>query len=294
MGHMPKRSISAFLAAVALLCLCSCSSEESEHKPLVVASFYPLYIFTLNVTKGADEIDVAVMSENNYGCLHDYTLTSQDMKNLSRCDVFIINGCGMESFTEQAADASGDMLIADTSVGTDTISEDGEINAHIWLDPENACIQVRNITDALSQAFPEYSRLFNQNAENYTNRLRALSAEISQITSGVSGKALSFHDGFDYIFRLAGIETAAVIPFDDGIRPGARTLADLTESAKNGDITFEAIPPLYDDPAADLIASGSGIPVIELDPVTSGNISLTAYEDAMRLNAQKIKEGASK
>ena len=45
----------------------------------VVTSFYPVWILTLNLTEGIDEIDVVNLAEPSTGCLHDYTLQNSDM-----------------------------------------------------------------------------------------------------------------------------------------------------------------------------------------------------------------------
>ena len=42
------------------------------------------------------------MAEQNIGCLHDYTLTSKDVRLLNDAAVLVINGAGMESFVEDA------------------------------------------------------------------------------------------------------------------------------------------------------------------------------------------------
>ena len=64
----------------------------------IVASFYPVYIMAKNVTKGVPGVSLQNLTSPLTGCLHDYSLTSNDMKKLFDAQVFVANGAGMESF----------------------------------------------------------------------------------------------------------------------------------------------------------------------------------------------------
>ena len=74
------------------------AKEDTKH---IVTSFYPVYILTKNLTQGTEGILVKNLTENHAGCLHDYTLTTKDMKLLEQADLVVLNGGGMESFLEE-------------------------------------------------------------------------------------------------------------------------------------------------------------------------------------------------
>ena len=88
-----------------------------EDKFQIVTSFYPVYIATLNITDGIEDIEVTNMTENSSGCLHDYQLTAKDMRKLEHADVFIINGAGMETFMESILKTYPNLTVIDTSEG---------------------------------------------------------------------------------------------------------------------------------------------------------------------------------
>ena len=46
----------------------------------IVTSFYPMYIMTMNITNGVEDVQVSNMAENYVGCIHDYTLKTEDLK----------------------------------------------------------------------------------------------------------------------------------------------------------------------------------------------------------------------
>ena len=99
MLHHTRRRAAAFLAALMLL-LPSASLAET-----VVTSFYPIYLFALNLCDGLDDVAVHNLAAPGTGCLHDYQLQTRDMKQLAQADVFLINGAGMESYLPGVTDA---------------------------------------------------------------------------------------------------------------------------------------------------------------------------------------------
>ena len=101
---------------LALLALPAASLAET-----VVTSFYPIYLFALNLTDGLDGVEVHNLAAPGTGCLHDYQLQTGDMKKLAQADVFLINGAGMESFLPGVTDAFPDLPVVNASVGVDLL-----------------------------------------------------------------------------------------------------------------------------------------------------------------------------
>lgn len=91
--------------------------KETAEELLCVTSFYPVQLLAEAVSEGAEGVTVRNLTENHSGCIHDYTLTTQDMRLLSEAELFLINGGEMELFLEKAAAEYKDLAIVDTSVG---------------------------------------------------------------------------------------------------------------------------------------------------------------------------------
>lgn len=96
----------------------------------IVTSFYPLYVATLNVTDGMSGVNVVNLMQNQQGCLHDYQLTTDNMRTLETADVLIINGAGMEAFLDDIKNNYPDLAIIDTSEGIDLLTVTGEVHDH--------------------------------------------------------------------------------------------------------------------------------------------------------------------
>lgn len=66
----------------------------------IVCTFLPMYVFTQNVVGEVPGVDVQLLIERDVGCPHSYSLTGQDLKKISRADVIVANGLGIEPFLD--------------------------------------------------------------------------------------------------------------------------------------------------------------------------------------------------
>lgn len=102
-----------------LVCLFAGGTKQLEKEDgfLLVTSFYPMYVLAENLAAGVEGVTVANLTENQTGCLHDYQLTSRDMKLLSGADAFLINGAGMELFVEKVMENYTGLPVIEASHG---------------------------------------------------------------------------------------------------------------------------------------------------------------------------------
>ena len=291
-------------------CVGVSNDVEKTEKITIATSFYPVYIFTLNIVDGIDAFEVKCMAEQNIGCLHDYTLTSKDVRLLNDATALVINGAGMESFVEDAYKNVDDLFVIDSSTGIELLcgetvhrdngdshndgkshnhSHDHENNSHIWLSVENAKIQVENIKNGLSEQFPEYRYLFFKNYEAYIKRLEALEEIQKEYSSMITDKkVITFHKAYDYLAMDLGFQVVACIESDEGGEPSAKKLAELAEHINEDKICALFIEPQYTGSAAEILKNETDINIYIINPVTSGEASLTAYEDIMKENYELI------
>lgn len=306
-----KKIISVFLSLTLLFSLvfAGCSgNEENEDKNIVLTTFYPVYIFTLNLLDGINGIEIVNMTENHNGCLHDYTLMPKDMKALAAAKAVVINGAGMEEFLEKAVEMS-DAPVIDSSVGIEIIGTDEENdhdheseeehghdhdhsgNAHIWMSPKNAAKQAENIAQSLIKVFPQYEEKISANLKIYLQKLDDLDSKIKAELAPCKGaEFISFHEAYDYFAADYSLSFAASVDSDDGAEPGTKELVRLTELIKSRDIKAIFTEPDYLGSSAEVLSNETGVPVYTLNPVTSGDGSKDSYEKIMLENCETIKK----
>ena len=304
---MKKVTVFILVAALLLISGCGARGERESAQKTVAASFYPVYIFTLNLLDGIDGINVECMAEQTVGCLHDYNLLAGDVRLLNDADAFVINGAGMEQFITDAYRNVDDLHIIDSSTGIELLcgeceheehgEHDGhnhENNAHIWLSVRNAVKQVENIKNGLIEIFPEYEKRITENHENYTARLNALYAELKAASASIEGvSVISFHEAYVYMAEELGLSILDSIESDEGGEPSAKELASLCDEIKEHNVKALFTEPQYNGSAAQILAAETGAGVYVLNPVVSGENKLTAYEDIMRLNIETIKKAVN-
>lgn len=284
-----------FLSFIIMLNFSSCAkSVNSESSDMnIVASFYPVYIIAQNVIGGAEGINLENMAQPQTGCLHDYQLTSGDMRKLSNADLFIINGGGMENFLDNALELFPGLNIIDTSVGVTKLDdfahehEEGhshESNSHFWIYPENAAVQARNICEALSALCPDMAEIFKKNTESFTSRISSLeSANLD------GAKAVVFNEAFEYFELTYGLDIEFCVSMDENQTPSAKELAEIISSVKAEDIRLLIAADDASKTLADTIARETEAEVIVLDPILAGEYSSDRYIEAMNENTRVLK-----
>lgn len=310
-----KKGICAALALLALAAWLALAlranrdGEAAQGDTLVVATFYPMYVFAQNVAQGVPGVRVVNMASQQTGCLHDYQLRTRDMALLEQADALVINGGGMERFLDKAVSLRADLPVIDASAGIDMLPgehahdgheredghaqehEDEALNAHVWLDPSLAIEQVRNIAAGLSLADPDNAARYDANARDYIARLTALDAWLREALAPLRGREIvTFHEAFDYFARAYGLEIAGVVEHEPGENPGTRELAETCDLVTALGIPALFVEPQYPQQAAQTVARETGARVYALDPVVSGGGAADDYERIQRQNAATLLE----
>ena len=292
------KRLSAALTLCLLITLCSCAGTPKAEGVSVVTTFYPLYIFTRNLTDGIGGITVTNMTAQNTGCLHDYRLLTKDVKLLSDADLLVLCGAGMETFLDELLAQLPELRTADSSEGVSFLFEGAAlsahtaaVNAHIWMSVQNAVIEVNNICAALKNLCPRYADRLESNRTAYVARLEALYTQLKAQAAVFEGApVVTFHEAFDYMAKEMAFTVAAAVESDEGGEPSAKKLAALSDVVKQDNIRVLFIEPGYTGSAADVLARETGAQICVLNPVTSGDGSLFSYEDIMRQNIRTIAE----
>ena len=289
----------ALLAACLLLAGCGGAPAAQTQKAgdgtfHIVTSFYPMYIDVINLTDGVEGVTVTNMTKPQTGCLHDYQLTTEDMKTLEKADAFVVNGAGMESFLDKVIKMQEGMTVIDASRGIDLMEEDGEANPHVWLSITKDIEQVKNIRDQLKEADPAHADQYEANAETYLAKLEALKTEMHATLDDVPHKDIvTFHEAFPYFAEEFCLHILGVIEREPGADPTPAELETTIEQVKALPVKVLFAEPQYSPAAAETIARETGAKLYSLDPVVTGEATpdaKDAYLDAMRKNMETLKE----
>lgn len=269
------------------------NNEEnvSDNNTKIVTSFYPMYIIAENITKGANEIELTNMADMNVGCLHDYTLTTEDMKKIENADVFIENGLGMESFISKIIEANSSLKIVDSSTGVENlISEGNETNAHIWTSIENYILQVKNISEGLKSFDAKNADTYEKNEKQYVEKLENLKNSLDSELKELKGKkVVCLNEAFAYMGQEIGLEMINVQTSHEESTMSAEELKEIIDTMKNENIDIIIIDKDDNKSNAETIASETGASICELNSGLTGSMNEDAYIDLMQDNINKLK-----
>jgi zinc transport system substrate-binding protein len=206
--------------------------------------------------------------------------------------MIIINGAGLEPWIPKLVSENPNMVIVDSSKNIELLKHDNNMtDPHIWLDPILVKIQVQNIADGLTKIDPKNADYYQQNANQYKEKLDSLDNEIKTDLASCDKKDfLSFHDAFSYFSKEYGLNQNTIVGgLNPEAEPTAQTLEDMTQKAKTLGInivfTEEAVNPQISKVIADEIHGK----VLVLSPLEVTDIH-DGYIEKMQNNLSNLKE----
>lgn len=309
-----KRTL-LFAAVIFLLTGCAPAVEKAQLT--VVCTTYPIYLFASSVAGGVEGVAVERLDTGSTSCLHDYSLSMEDMKKLERADVIAINGAGLEEFLEDALETSGAAVI-DCSAGIELLEnlshhhdgdehdghDHGHWDPHYWMDPQRAVQMVQNIRDGLTRMDNTHAQQFADNTAaalgvlDFSGQGFAREAAAALATGHTSldsickhAELITFHDGFQYFAQAFGLELLASIEEEAGSEASAREIVEITQLVQEYDIPAIFTEINGSEATANAISRETRCNVYQLDMVMSGEgTGVRDYLDAMVKNLQTAAE----
>ena len=265
--------------------------EQESNITKIVTSFYPMYIIAENLTDGASNVELENMADVNVGCLHDYTLMTEDIKKVENADIFISNGLGMESFINKLIEANSNMKIIDSSKSiTNVIKSEEETNPHIWTSIDNYILQVQTISDSLKEYNAENSEVYEKNAEKYVEELTELKNKYKEELAFLEGrKAVCLNEAFEYMGEELGLELLTVQTDHEESTMSAEMLKNIINTVKEENIEIIIIDKNDNKANAETIANETGAKIYKLNSGLTGNLEKDAYIKQMEENIEILK-----
>lgn len=293
------------VAVITIVCICiialvsfiiwknlTKNEQETDSNIKIVSSFYPIYIMTENITEGAENIELVNMADVNVGCLHDYTLTTEDMKKVEDADVFVQNGLGMESFIDKIISSNNNLTLIDSSEGIENIIQhEDETNAHIWTNIDNYIKQVENISNGLQQADAANAEIYKNNANEYIQKLQELKERYtSELTSLEGTKAINLNEAFEYLGQELKLDMTTIVTDHEESTMSAEMLGSLISQVEQENIEMIIVDKNDNKSNAETIASETGAKIYELNSGLTGDLDRDAYIRAMEENLNVLLE----
>lgn len=319
-----RKTMSVLVLFLVLFCGCTinpAAPAAENNKVTVYTSFYTMYDFTLKLA--GDKVNLVNMVPSGMEP-HDWEPSPKDIAGLSRADLFIYNGAGMEGWAERVLDSIADapLIAIETSRNiqlekAEHFHEDHEetldqaeehdetkvkashanleFDPHVWLNPMNAKLQMEAIRDGLMQVDPQNSGFYQERFVEYANRLEALDQAFRSAAESFTRKEIVVsHEAYGYLCHAYGLEQLAIEGISSESEPTPAKMAEIIDFVREHQVKVIFFEELASPKVAEAIARETGARTALLNPLEGlGEESLKAgkeYFSVMEENLEALKQ----
>lgn len=240
---------------------------------------------------------------------HTYSPRPSDIIAVRKARLLVEIGVGLEvwvsGLVKNAGSASlrvittskGIALIRDQSrddgsqASTDS-AHDG--NPHIWLDPENAKIMMRHITEALIKVDPSHASEYRDNQAAYLRQLDQLQKDLAERLKTITDRRiLVYHPAWPYFARRFGFQVIDEIVTQAGSEPSAHHLQELISRIRKEGIRVIVSEPQMNQKIPDVLARETGARIVVLSPLPGAMPGTETYLNLLRYNVMQLANALS-
>ena len=249
----------AVLLVTSLLVATGCTRSDSDARPTIVASFYPLAWAAERVAGN----DYRVVNMTPAGAEpHDIELSPRDVEEIRDADLVVYLSGGFQPAVEDA--------VADRNrPSVDARGDDAD--PHVWLDPVRFSRVVAELGRALGR--PEAARRVEAELRKLDRRYRVALRNCTRSTF------VTDHAAFGHLARRYGRTQLALTGVSPEAEPAPRDVERLVDQVKATGAPVVFGEPLLSNRLADTVAREAGVEVSSLDPIEG-------------LSAERLDEGA--
>ncbi len=187
---------------------------------------------------------------------HDYSFRPSDLRKLARADVVIRISSQLETFLDAALIAEKRVISLEAAPGIywlpvrdkDHHEAHGAHHGshlqavsyrdyHIWLDPRQALLLARYISQKLGQIDPAHATTYEANRQRLSQRINHAYQQTRQYLQMFKATPyLVFHDAWHYWEQAYDLSQPHVISWQEGLPPGLKTLHRLRQQIREENV----------------------------------------------------------
>ena len=272
-----KRLLPLLLCLLCLLFLLSAcsaypSTEQTQEPVTIVATTYPIYLFTQMLSIDATNTSLLQLVDQDISCLHDYTLTANEMRLLEEAEILVINGAGLDDFILDAiAGLPEDArpAVINCSEFIDLLpTEDGGVDPHYWMDFTLVARVLQGLSMQLSSLNPENVDAYRGETGNYMAMLMEAEEKYRTMLEPLRTRELiTFHDGFAYFANAFDLTILMAVEEEEGQAASAQVISEALALIETHNLPAIFTEVYSADSTAQTVASESGVTIYPLSMV---------------------------
>lgn len=198
--------------------------------------------------------------------IHEYEPTPQDIVKVQDADLILHNGLNLELWFEKFYENVKDTpaVIVTEGITPMPIKEgayEGKPNPHAWMSPTNALIYVDNIKNALIKYDPKNAEIYTQNAENYSNQIKALDTPLREKLAQIPEDKrwlVTSEGAFSYLAKDYGLKEAYLWPINAEQQGTPQQVKSLIDTVRANQIPVVFSESTISDKPARQVAKETG------------------------------------
>ena len=254
----------------------------------VVASIKPVHSLVAAVMGDTGTPDLLVQGG---GSPHTYSLRPSEARMIEGAKVIFWVGDELETFLAkplQTLAANATVLTLSETQGLTHLDareggsldhhdhdhqghedhDHGSKDMHLWLDPENARVIVKEVAKTLAAADPENASTYQQNAASVDQRLATLIDETNAKLAAVKDKRfVVLHDAYHYFEDRFGLQSAGSISVNPEAPPSAQRVKEIQERIASADAACVFAEPQFEPRIVSVVTEGTNAKAGQLDPL---------------------------
>ena len=166
----------------------------------------------------------------------------------------------------------------------------GEYDPHIWLDPLNAKVIVKKITNQLVKIDADNSSAYKANSKKLLKDLDNLTSTIKKDLNK-NASFVVFHDAYQYFEKRFGLSVIGALTVNPDVMPGAEQLSEIREVIEEKKVKCIFSEPQFNPAIIKSIASDTGVKTGVLDPLGANiNKSKNMYFNLIEDMSNALKD----
>ena len=280
-GHHLKRWTHRFAwALTCLIVLISPRLAPATEPPGVVATIKPLHSLVAAVMEGVGT--PALLLEGDADP-HHFALRPSQARLLEGARAVFWIGPALESPLARTlrANRPGRQVAAMMALpgmrhlprddGHGHGHEEEGLDAHIWLDVDNAQLMLREITRVLGGVFPAHVAKLEANARRMAQRLGELDAAIRASMAPLRGRDyVVYHNAYQYFERRHGLVHTGLVQVNEEVAPGPRQVSAIRRVLQGQGMRCLLRDPHTPPRMVHTLTEGMQVRVVEMDPAGLG------------------------
>lgn len=284
-----KKVLSIILIILIIFILTGCNEEKINSENFkITTSFYPMYIIALNLTKDAKNIELNNMTDSSIGCLHNYTLTTNDLKKIQESDILVINGLGLEeNILNTVNKTNSNIKVIDSSDNIDEkdIISGNNVNPHIWTSINLYKNQVETISENLINLDENNREIYVKNTEEYINKLNELENRENTVKEKIANvEVVVFSESLEYLIKEMNINYSIFSIGHEESGVSSEELGEIIDEINNKNIKAILIDKEDSKAIANSVSAETGATIHEMDSCLTGELDLDSYITKMNSN----------